>query len=178
MSTGGEMYGPEAIEMAVTRGAAGLHVPVGWNARALLFALARQETTSWERMRASKHENVYCYGGRYHSAKLKPEEWLYGCAVHCSYSPWQIMYPTAYLHGFRGDPVALRSPLVAIDYVVAELNRKVFDKFIDETIEDVADAWNSGTARDGIEPIPYKKAVAAHYAAFAGGPPPPATVTA
>src|SRR5262249_21543670 len=64
-----------------------LHVPAGIDPVALLRAIAMQETTDATRWAACKHEDSYCYGGKYHSPALKGAEWAYGCAVHCSWSP-------------------------------------------------------------------------------------------
>lgn len=160
------------IAEAIYKYAPELHVPLGMNAVAILQALVTQEITDPDRLEASKHENSYCYGGQYRTSKMKAAEWRWGCAVHCSWSPFQIMYATAFRHGYTGDPVGLRDPMVAAEYVVKELNRAVFDKFADETIEDVFDAWNSGTARDKIDPVAYKKSAGVLYRQFAGIPEP------
>jgi|SRR5689334_895231 len=157
-----------ALADAIEHYAPALHVPSGMNAIALLRAIAAQETTDPTRLFASKHENAYCYGGRYNTPALKTAEWRYGCAVHCSWSPWQIMFPTAMLHGFMDDPVRLRDPMIAGAYVVADLNGKVFDHIPAPTVQDAFDAWNSGTARDNLFPAKYVSEATALYQHFAG----------
>jgi len=156
------------LTAAIARYAPDLHVPEGINAIALLRALASQETSDPSRTRSSKHENSYCYGGRYHTSALRQVEWKYGCAVHSSWSPWQIMYATAALRGFEGDPVELRDPMVAGQYVVAELNERVFDLLQDVKLQDIFDEWNSGTARDNLMPAKYISEATDLYNHFAG----------
>lgn len=159
-----------ALADAIERWAPQLHVgDSGINPVALLRAIAAQETSDPTRWAASKHENAYCYGGRYHTPALKPAEWRYGCACHCSWGPWQIMYPTAILRGFDGDPVRLRDPLTSGLYVVAELNAKVFDALpAPITVADALDAWNSGMARDNLFPGKYVSEATDLYNHFAG----------
>lgn len=37
-----------------------------------------------------RHENGYHYNGRYFD---KPSTSAWGCLAHCSYGPWQVMFP-------------------------------------------------------------------------------------
>jgi hypothetical protein len=157
-----------ALADAVERWAPQLHIGAsGIDPVALLRAIAAQETTDATRWAAAKHENAYCYGGRYQTPALKPAEWRWGCAAHCSWGPWQIMYPTAALRGFADDPVRLRDPMVSGGYVVAELNAKVFDSLPQPTVQDCFDAWNSGTARDNLFPATYVSQATDLYNQFA-----------
>lgn len=158
----------QALTEAIAHWAATLNVPPTINPIALLRAIAAQETTDATRVAACKHEDAYCYGGKYHTDATRAAEWRYGCAVHCSWGPWQIMYPTATLRGFDGDPVALRDPMVSGQYVVAQINARVFDHFPDATIQDVFDAWNSGTARDSLFPAKYVSEATDLYNHFIG----------
>ena len=96
-----------ALAEAIARYAPMLHVPQEISAVGILRTIAEKETTSADRYAACLHERAYCYGGRYHTPALAHEEWLYGCAVHCSWGPWQIMFANAVMRGFTGDPVAL-----------------------------------------------------------------------
>jgi hypothetical protein len=158
-----------SLANAIAMYAPDLHVPPTIDAVAILRAIAQHELRRIGRWRASLHELSYCYKGKYHTPAMERHDFLWGCAAHSSWGPWQIMFPTALLRGYEGDPVALRDPVVSGHYVVKHLNARVFDRFSDETVEDVADAWNSGTARDSIDPVDYKKAVRALYDGLTGG---------
>jgi hypothetical protein len=120
-----------------------------------LLAIAHVETSGGVRAMASKHETAYCYGGRYHSIRLRDLSRVWGCCAHSSWGPWQILYITAVEAGFTGDPVLLRDPEVSGPYVVAVMNRRVFDALQGETIIHLFDAWNSGNPRDKIVPTEY-----------------------
>jgi hypothetical protein len=157
-----------ALTEAIGAYAPNLHAPTGIDAVALLRALAAQEVGNASRSLACRHESSYCYGGKYHTDAVKQAEWRYGCAAHCSWGPWQIMYPTATMRGYTGDPVGLRDPMVSGEYVVSQINYRVFDMIVRPTLNDVFDAWNSGTARDGLVPAVYIEQAMAHYVRFAG----------
>lgn len=160
----------EALSDAITHWAPALRVPPGMNAAALLKALAAQETTDATRIAACKHENAYCYGGSLHSDA--PSDWAWGCAAHCSWSPWQIMFTTARMHGYADDPVGLRDPMVAGEYVVQEINR-----VLDEpgaTTDEVFRAWNGGFGRrhDETAVVAYVKSATDLYTHFVAQSPP------
>jgi hypothetical protein len=167
----------QAIELEIERSLANaiamnaplLHVPPTIDPVAILRAIAQHELRRLGRWRASLHELSYCYKGKYHTPAMERHDFLWGCAAHSSWGPWQIMFPTALLRGYEGDPVRLRDPVVSGPYVAAHINARVLDRFNDETVEDVFDAWNSGTARDSIDPVEYKKAVRILYDGYAAG---------
>ncbi|SRR6266702_1562508 len=54
----------------------------------LLWAIAGVES-SFGRDSYPRHENAYCYNGRYFNPQVTAEV---GCLAHCSYGPWQVMY--------------------------------------------------------------------------------------
>jgi Transglycosylase SLT domain len=54
----------------------------------LLWALAGVES-SFGQDSHPRHENGYCYAGRYFDPK-RTAEW--GCLAHCSFGPWQVMF--------------------------------------------------------------------------------------
>lgn len=84
-------------------------------------------------------------------------EW--GMASACSWGPWQILYHTAADLGYDGSPVDLwtfSEPWV----------RKRLDKIMRKgaaTVEEIADAWNSGTHTDSITVPEYRAKVLAAY---------------
>lgn len=55
----------------------------------LLWAIAGVES-SFGLDSAPRHESGYCYSGRYFDPKATAD---IGCLAHCSFGPWQVMYP-------------------------------------------------------------------------------------
>jgi len=85
---------PEIIAALCRDRAADLLTPVKWQGTPLdkvrlLWGIAGVESSFGQNC-SPRHEQAYCYGGRYldHYASL---EW--GCLAHCSYGPWQVMFP-------------------------------------------------------------------------------------
>lgn len=91
--------------------------------------------------------------GRYVNAELQAKYNLYGSAVACSFSPWQIMYATALREGYTGPPWLLWDREVAEPVVRRHLNRIIASGA--DTPEKVADAWNSGSWKDNYRPTEY-----------------------
>ncbi len=85
----------------------------------------------------------------------------YGMAAGCSFSSWQILYHTAADMKYSGAPWELWNDHFAIHWVVKLLNR-IHETGAD-TIEKVADAWNSGTYKDRIVPEAYIAKLKAAY---------------
>lgn len=56
--------------------------------RKLLWGIAGVEST-FGQYSNPRHENAYCYAGRYYDPKATSE---WGCLAHCSYGPWQVMF--------------------------------------------------------------------------------------
>src|SRR5574340_316007 len=71
------------------------------------------------------------------------ERWKkWGMASACSFSSWQILAHTAMDMGFCDAPWALWDDRIAAHWVKRRVQR-IIDKGAD-TVEKVADAWNSG----------------------------------
>ena len=124
---------------------------IAWTQRdgtALLRAIADVES-SYGANSTPRHESAYCRGGRYHRDVLTK---LHGCAAHCSYGPWQVMYPTAVELGFEGTPAELANPETNCLYAVRYLNARAAGA---ETIEHVARAYNGGNIHATAVPYSY-----------------------
>ncbi len=177
-----------AIAEAVAHWAPMLRVPAGVSAMALLRAICENETSGGARWAAPLHESGYCYGGPYYKGDgpggrpgddlLRDLTRVWGCSAHESWGPWQLLFITAYEHGYRGDPVALRDPMRSAEYVVKILNRRLFDRRADATVRDALDAWNTGQARDGRTNPAYEAEGLEAYARILGTDPPPASAEA
>jgi len=85
---------PEIVAALCRKHAPDLFTPTSWQGTPLdkvrlLWAISGVES-SFGLNCNPRHEHGYCFGGRY----LDPErtrEW--GCLAHCSYGPWQVMFP-------------------------------------------------------------------------------------
>lgn len=161
------------IEAAIDHWAPQLRARADISRVALMRAICENETKGGERTWATRHENGYCYGGLYYKGDgpggrpgddlLRQLTWKWGCLAHESFGPFQILFITAYEHGFRDDPVRLRDPMVCAEYLVKILNRRLFDRHPEATVENALDAWNSGQAYDSNVPADYIAEGTKHY---------------
>lgn len=116
----------------------------------ILRAIAMNES-AYGTYNVPKYEKAYDLGGVYGSKELWRK---YGAWAACSYSSWQIMYPTALELGFNGSPADLWRDGTAIYYVVELILRRSIRKGA-KSIQDIFDAYNSGSFRDNIIPQEY-----------------------
>jgi hypothetical protein len=84
---------PEIIAALCRKHAPDLFTPANWQGTPLdkvrlLWGIAGVES-SFGLNCNPRHEQGYCYGGRYLDTE-RTREW--GCLAHCSYGPWQVMY--------------------------------------------------------------------------------------
>ena len=89
-----------------------------------------------------------------------PDSW--GTAA--SWGPWQILYHTAADLGFAGAPWELWTDAASRPWVMKRL--EVIGRQGAATVEQFADAWNSGDFRDDRVPAVYIRSVAAAYKAL------------
>jgi len=144
-----------------------LHIPGGCDLepQALLAALAWQESTFGLHGGQSRVERAYCRGGTYYDGSSEVRDlWAcYGSCAAASWSSWQILYVAAFELGFDLPPWRLFDDHIAFEWVIRYLDKRVLSKGA-TTVEDFADAYNSGTHRDSIVPVDYIKSFAQHYA--------------
>jgi hypothetical protein len=86
-----------------------------------------------------------------------------------SYSPWQILYQLAADLGYQGHPCGLADPMMAEQIArkrLSDISRdlQVHGKQI--SLRNIADAWNSGNACDGIVPADYITKFEAAYSSI------------
>lgn len=143
--------------------APGLQCPPDIDPVKLLWAIAGRETTFGDNC-TTMHEQAYCYGGKYSKdAVVKSLSYEFGCLAHQSYGPWQILFYEAHRFDPKATPVQLlTSPSYCGGLVIKKLN-EIFTKQGVKTVREIADAWNSGTARDSIIPKDYMDAVEKYY---------------
>lgn len=98
-----------------------------------------------------KYEKAYDRGGIYYNATLGMK---YGAWAACSYSSWQIMFPTAYELGFQGTPQDLCNDAIAVYWVCMLIEKRILDKGA-TTLQELFDGYNSGSFRDKFIPQDY-----------------------
>lgn len=98
-----------------------------------------------------KHEQAYGHGGIYFNKLLWAK---HGSWAACSYSSWQIMFPVAVELGFQGRPEDLNCDAVAIYWVMEYIEKRILNKGCTK-LQDLFDAYNSGTFRDKLIPHDY-----------------------
>ena len=154
---------PDAIREA----APGLHLselPFHVDGVALLKAIATVESSFGKHLRP-RHEPAYDVGGRYYrrDKMIQKLVGLYGSAAAMSYGPFQIMYPVAVELGFNlSDPPSVLSGFrVNAQYAVRYLNVRAIPGAT--CLEDLFDAYNSGSHWDANIPGSYiEKAMGAY----------------
>lgn len=125
----------------------------------ILFALSAIES-SYGRFNLPRFEPAFARGGRYFQKSLDEK---FGDLAACSLGPWQIMFPNAWLvlRGQVNPEEFLLSDGMTVAAAVASvrwLDEQIIDAGATE-LEDIADAWNTGSFRDSIKPAPvyYRK---------------------
>lgn len=85
----------------------------------------------------------------------------WGMASACSWGPWQILYHTAADLGYAEQPWLLWDEYCSSMWVNKRLDKIALRGAV--TVEEFADAWNSGTHKDTIVPKDYIAKVVAAY---------------
>lgn len=136
-----------------------LNVPPSLNGAQLLWALSGNESSFGSNCNP-RHEPGYCpiMHGHYAPA-IATLTRDFGCLAHCSYGPWQIMACNA--SGFT--PLDLLDPDKAAHATVNFLNREILGRQKATTLEQIADAYNSGNWSDANVPTAYIEKFVASY---------------
>ena len=118
-----------------------------------LYALSAIES-SYGRFNLPRHEPAFARGGRYFQHELDRQ---FGDLAACSLGPWQIMFPNAHkimkghvkpMDFLADDGLNLTSAVASALWLDYEIGRGA------TTLEQIADAWNTGSHRDSIKPAP------------------------
>jgi len=122
----------------------------GLDLNGVLWALSGVETSFGRNAQQTRYESAYGRNGRYSSEDLIAS---YGDHAAMSYGPWQIMFVNAYdaLNGFVRPAELTGITYPAMGATVMFLDNRVIDRGAD-TLEKIADAWNTGSHRDSIRP--------------------------
>lgn len=72
------------------------------------------------------------------------------------------MFVTAVELGFNGSPLDLWKDEIAIKWVIKLINERIIGRGA-KTLEEIADAYNSGNFRDSIVPEKYIADLKRHY---------------
>ena len=130
-----------------------LNTPPGIDRAQLLWALSGNESLFGDWC-PPRHERGYHYGSRMYrrSKELRDLTKEWGCLAHCSFGPWQVMLVNA--PGY--SPVELMADVeLACKSAVDFLNRVTLGAQNASTLEEIADAYNSGNFKDDIVPHEY-----------------------
>ncbi len=117
----------------------------------LLWALSGCES-SFGLYCEPRHEEAYCTGIYSHSPQVMKLTELYGHGAHCSYGPWQIMLVNCNSDAAPHDLMDISR--AAMDTAVF-INRRILKGEKATTVEQIADAYNSGDWRDRHVPEKY-----------------------
>lgn len=150
------------LEALITQFAPRLHVPPGVDAGRLLKAIAKKES-SYGRNRTPRFEPAYYTGGRYCTPDQAAQIALYGKEAAKSFGAWQILFPVARELGYRGTPQGLNEDVEGIRWVVHYINSRAIARDRAASVSQIADAYNSGNARDKIIPVDYIAKVTQYY---------------
>lgn len=151
---------------AIQKQAGSLNAPPGLDPTLLLMALSLVESSGGFNNRP-RVEPAYLPGGRYCDQALYGQ---YGDDAAASWGPLQVMYVTARELGFEGSPQELGQPAECVRMAVKLINRRIVGRGA-TTLEQIADAYNSGSFKDQIVPQDYiRKVKEAYQALVAQGP--------
>ena len=152
------------LRAVIRQEASRLHTPEGMDPAQLLAALADVES-SFGLNSVPNHEPAYDEGGQYYvkAQHVRDLHKRWGSWAACSYGPWQIPYVLAREMGFPGVPGDLWTAMGSVEWVIRALNARALDKGV-ATVEDVGDAWNSGSHRDANRVPDYRRKITVAYA--------------
>lgn len=149
------------IKRLIQEHAQTLPVPEGIDAEALLWAVYRCEKYD-KHNRVPRYEKAYAPEGAYFNDAVEKLYKKWGVFASCSYSNFQILFVVAVELGYEGPPLALDHDSVALPYVVRYIYRRCVHTGA-KTVEEIADAYNSGTHLDDNVPAAYIKRFRQYY---------------
>ncbi len=126
----------------------------------LLWAIAEVESERGKNAKP-RHELGFCKGKYSQNDKVLALTKRFGHAAHCSFGPWQLMLVN--LPGDVADLGAFDTADGAAAATVIFLNEVILGRQGARTIEQIADAYNSGNFRDKNVPEEYIAKVKAAY---------------
>jgi len=151
------VFNPEdSLRDAIEKHSYLLNVPIGIDPKALLWAIAGNETQFGHFRNYVRAEEAFLPGGRFYKAsnELREKYREYGVLASSSIGTWQIMYITAYELGYKLHPIFLQTNYIAIQCVIEFINRRAFGRGA-INIAEVFDAYNSGSFKDKFMPSSY-----------------------
>ena len=156
--------GEDMITRVIQEHAPYLETPKGLNKEAVLWAVYGCEHYT-KRYYFPRYEPAYAPEGLYYrnSREVRDAYDRWGKSAACSYSNFQILYITATELGYSGPPLGLDRDSIAIPFVIKYINERIFAKPRHETVEQVADGYNSGTHLDRLKPLKYMERFRRYY---------------
>lgn len=140
-----------------------LDCDIEYDKKALLQAIAQVES-SYGVNNIPRFEPSYYIDGYYYKVSTEVQNYVskYGKHASCSYSSFQIMFPTACELGYTGTPQDLGKDEIAIQWVIKFINNRILRKK-PQGLEDIFDAYNSGNFKDKYIPERYIKKATRWY---------------
>jgi len=168
----------DAVLVPELAGMSGIHVPT------LLDAIAMVETSGCSLGGMNFEESYMPEGstfgiegkvlrgtGRLFRAEVVEAFRAWGVFACCSVGPWQIMSSECWRFGYRGPWIDLACSVnVVRPYVLKKLGaiaRDLVSHGITPSVELIAEAWNTGSARDRFQNTDYQRWVRRAYDALA-----------
>ncbi|HVJ09709.1 MAG TPA: hypothetical protein VM554_15130 [Acidisarcina sp.] len=141
----------EQVADACKRWGAKLWVPESIDGPRLLWALSGCES-SFGANCTPRHEMAYCIGIYSHDPRVIELTREFGHDAHCSFGPWQLLLVNA--SSFTTPEDFVRVDRCAME-TASYINMRIIRAQKATTIEQIADAYNSGTWRDRSVPEKY-----------------------
>lgn len=125
----------------------------------LLLTIAGLESSFGEQRLFVRYEPAYAPGGRYHNSDVQKMWKIYGCLAASSFGTFQLMLPTARELGYTGHPIDLQKDSICAYWATQLILKRFIQTQGATTLEQVLDAYNSGTFRDSNVPAYVDKGV-------------------
>ena len=146
-----KMKDPDALRKLCMIHGQGLTKKAPWlDGVAVLAALAEVESKFGSNA-VPRHEKSFHPGGEWNVQALHDE---FGCWACCAYSSWQIQFSVARELGFPGRPEDLQKDDTAVLWVLEYIEHRILRPGC-KTLEQLADAYNSGSFKDAFVPTKY-----------------------
>jgi hypothetical protein len=132
-----------------------------------LQALALKES-NYGSNNIPRYETSYGPGGPYYNVTHVQQLYKkYGKDACCSYSSFQIMFITAWELGYQNSPDKLTQDEIAIEFVIKMINQRIM-KYGPISLDQIFDAYNSGSFKDKYIPKEYISEAKHYYKYFEG----------
>lgn len=163
-----EIFNPnDSLTEAIEKSSCKMLKVDGVDAKAILWAIAGNETLFGCYRKFVRQEAAFLPDGKFYknSDVLQNEYKKYGVLASSSIGTWQIMYISAYEIGYRLHPIFLQVNSIAVEWVVSFINKRILSRGA-TIIDEIFDAYNSGSFKDKFIPAQYIGKGKFHYTEY------------